>query len=125
MWNNYRSYILLVHIKQRKKLGFMIPLAIPVLEVTLDSLRESLEIWESLLPGLSSRLIRKIGLGPTFRRQQMTDTVKKSPDSEGNRLKLSQLFTWCIIFLNELRQLGRFEFVHVDDGNNHISIKLL
>jgi hypothetical protein len=105
MWNNRRSFFLLVHVKQRKK-GLVIPLALPVLEVTLDSLRDGLEAWESIFP----RLFEKV--------------LSKRNEKGGKKLRLSQLFTWCIFFLNELRQYSTFELVHVDDGKNLVSVRL-
>jgi hypothetical protein len=106
MWNNRRSFFLLVHVKQRKKVGLVIPLALPVLEVTLDSLRDSLEVWESVFPKLFAKVL------------------SRRSEKAGKKLRLSQLFTWCILLLNELRQYGTFEFMHVDDGKNLVSIRL-
>ncbi len=102
MWSNHRSFFLMVHIKQGKKIGVVIPLALPVLEVTLESVRDSLVIWENLFPRLSAKMLPK----------------------HDKQLRLSHLFTGCIRLLNELRQYGTFEFVHVDDGDNHVSIRL-
>jgi hypothetical protein len=106
MWNNRRSFLLLVNVKQRKKFGLVIPLSLPVLEVTLDSLRDSLEVWESVFPKLFAKVLSK--------RSEKAD----------KKLRLSQLFTWCIFLLNELRQYSAFELVHVDDGKNLVSIRL-
>lgn len=106
MWSNRRSFLLLVHVKQKKKVGLVIPLALPVLEVTLDSLRDSLEVWESIFPELFAKMLSKLG------------------GKAGKKLRLSQLFTWCIRLLNELRRYGTFEFVHVDDGKNLVSIRM-
>ncbi len=106
MWNNRRSYLLLVYVKQQGKCGFAIPLAMPVLEVTLDSLRDSLEIWEKTFPRLADKMMPK----------QIKNTA--------NRLRLSQLLTLCIRLLDQLRHYGAFEFVNVDDGKNKISIRL-
>lgn len=106
MWSNHRSFFLLVHIKQREKIGLVIPLALPVLEVTLESVRDSLEIWETLFPRLLAKMLPRHG------------------ENTGKELRLSHLFTWFIRLLVELRQYGRFEFVHVDDGKSHVSIRL-
>ena len=106
MWNNRRSFLLLVYVKQQGKFGFAIPLALPVLEVTLESLRDSLEIWENAFPRLADKMI------------------PKHNKNTANRLKLSQLLTWCIRLIDQLRQYGAFEFVNVDDGKNKISIRL-
>jgi len=106
MWSNHRSFFLMVHVKQGKKIGVVIPLALPVLELTLESVRDSLEIWETLFPRLLAKMLPK---------------HDKHADKQ---LRLSHLFTGCIRLLNELRQYGTFEFAHVDDGKNHVSIRL-
>lgn len=106
MWSNRRSFLLLVHIKKEKRFGFVFPLALPVLEATLDSLRDSLEVWESLFPGFCAKFLSK-----------------RSKNS-GKQMRLSLLLTQCIALLNELRQHGAFEIVQVDDGKSHVSIGL-
>lgn len=106
MWNNRRSFLLLVYVKQQGKIGFAIPLALPVLEVTLESLRDSLEIWENTFPRIADKMI------------------PKHIRSAANRLRLSQLLTWCIRLIDQLRQSGAFEFVNIDDGKKKISIRL-
>lgn len=107
MWNNRRSLFLLVYVKQRKKMRLMIPLALPVLEVTLDSLLDSLEFWENIFPGLADRI--------------MPGSTRKT----GKRLRLSQMFTWCSRFLHQLRHYRTLEILRVDDGESLVSIRLL
>lgn len=107
MWNSYRSIFLVVHIKQQQRqAGWVIPLALPVLQATLESINDSLQVWECIFPALFNRLLFKNKIAP------------------GKKLQISQLFTWSIGLLDELRRNGKYELVNVENGENHISVKL-
>ncbi|OQB67718.1 MAG: hypothetical protein BWX93_01724 [Bacteroidetes bacterium ADurb.Bin139] len=106
MWSNRPSFLLLVQVRQTQKAGFIIPLALPVLDATLRSWRDSLEFWESIFPGFNAQLLVK-------------DKLKIS-----SHFRLSQVFAWGLRLLAELRRYGPYEFVHVDNGEQQVSIRL-
>lgn len=106
MWTKHRSFFLLILIKQKQKIRLFIPLALPVLDVTLASLRDSLDFWEGLFPDL-------------FRRMMSQDKGESN-----KKLKLTALFTLFINLIRELRSYGSYEIVQVEDDKYHISIRL-
>lgn len=104
MWNRRSSLILLVHIKHQKKRGWYIPIALYAVEATLESWRETLAFWESILPA---------------RRQWIPKKVRN-----GRKIPLSELLTLCIHLCKELRHHGRYELVGVETATERISIRL-
>lgn len=106
MWTKGQSYLLLIHFKKQPGACIMIPLALPVFEITLEAVRDSLEIWESLFPNLFA------GLTVNYKKF-------KKP------LRLSMLLTKCILFFNELRKYKSYNLVHIDDGKMRITVRLI
>lgn len=104
MWNNRRSFILLVRIKRGKKIGLFIPIALPVIEAALESWCETAKVWE----GLFLRLLA--------RPHQSQNT--------GRKPALSPLFVWSLSLLKELRRHGPYELVRVENDKDHVSLRL-
>lgn len=104
MWNNRRSFILLIRIKRGRKLGLFIPVVLPVIEATLESWYETLKVWEALF----YRLLAK---------PERSQHIGRKPS-------LSTLIAWSITLLKELRRHGRYELVCVENDKDHVSLQL-
>jgi len=99
-----RSNFLLVQIKTGQGPGWVIPLPLTVLDVTLASLHDCLAFWGDLFPNLiSSKLGR---------------------DGTKNKPKPAELLALLIKLINEIRSYGSYELVRVEDEENRISIRL-
>lgn len=99
-----RSNFLLVQIKTGQKPGWIIPLPLTVLDVTLASLHESLEFWQDMFPNLFS--------------------CKFGRDGSKIKPKPAEIVTLLTKLINEIRSYGSYELVRVEDNENKISIRL-
>lgn len=105
MWNKRPALILLLHIKRHKMRGWYIPIALPAVEATLESWRETLAFWESILPARINR--RSKGILHT-----------------GRKARLSELLALCIVLFKALRHHGSYELVSVERETEHIAVRL-
>lgn len=112
MWSETnRSHFMLIRIRPKGKRGFVIPIPLLVLDITLEAVADLAWLADLFLPLWRKKLENRIGIGSRNR-------------NWANRVSLSTALTLCLGIIDELRKYGRWRMVEVVDGETCVYIDL-